>query len=237
MGYPQTPDGKRLVTTNCFPNNLVVQMVGAEDDATNGRGEGPKFQLTRSDDGEAELDFQFLDAIHMTSGVALFKGAILGDWAEFKAYAPATVATLNESDTGNCNLIDIPNTGGTLHIIIPAAGDGAYDVDLEDCVPVPNPTHEGYVSVESNDIGPSTITWASGAGGHDLYDFAMDLNRFAAYCPLLGSGKVEYGIENVRAAKVLPEWKFHVKLHNEGGSHTVEMAWFLILARLKTVGI
>ena len=234
---PKTTDGKPLITANAFPESHVVQMIGAADDADNGRGEGAKFQIFRDADGEAELEWSMIDHIHMVNGVSLFKDAVLGDWAEFKVYAKATTAVENPTNTGNCNRYEIPDTGGTLHMLLPAAGDGTHDIVLADAVPVPNAYWAGYWDCALPEEGAGAVTPnVTATGRYDLYDFAIDLNRFAVYCPLLGSGKVVYGVEVVKAATVLPQWTFKVRLHNEGGGHVIQMGWYLVIAREKTVG-
>jgi len=236
---PRDADGKALVTSNAFPNRFVVNMAGAADDLSptppaSGVGEGTKFKLQKDSEGEATLEWFFSDVVYLSSGLANFKDAVFGDWASFEVYAPATPVTANGSNEGNCNLYDI---GGGAHLITPAAGNGAYDVDLDDAAyPVPAPDGDGYWLNSYDDTGSGTVSAGTpGSSAFNLFDFAITLNRFAAYTHLLGTGLVRYGVENSMAKAVNPRWKFKTILHNEGGSHTVQMVWHLILARKRTV--
>jgi hypothetical protein len=51
------------------------------------------------------------------------------EW-DFSIHMAATEVVENLGGTGNCNVVDG-------YIVVPAAGDGAYDVDLSAAVPVP----------------------------------------------------------------------------------------------------
>jgi len=57
----------------------------------------------------------------------------------------------NGGGTGNCNLYPI---GGPYNAIVPAAGDGGYDVDLDKAVPVPDSSGVWVVNEKTGVIQP-----------------------------------------------------------------------------------
>lgn len=195
---------------------------------------GPQFKI--SNDGSAEggnmvCEWRYRDPVWMAGGKLLYRDAALGDHVSFCVFAPATPVTASAGgNTGNCNVY--------YGVIVPAAGDGAYDVDLDECYPVPAPAEDGYwdyaLPADMKFGGTVTLSATPGAAKFHLIAQRFDLTKFVAEELMLGDGTSDYTPENINASLCLPEWRFECKVHNEGGSHTVIAVWRVLVSRYWT---
>ena len=128
---PRTSDGRAIVLSSLFPSNVFFYINGAGDGVAT-RGNGTQFNASRSTNGDTIVEWQYLDWIYASGGGLYWQNGQVGDYADMLISAPASVVTPNGGGTGNCNLV--PVTGGNL--IVPAPGNGAYDVDLATAVPI-----------------------------------------------------------------------------------------------------
>jgi hypothetical protein len=218
------------VETTSFREGDMLYVTGRGDDVAGGsRGGGSKFTLSRDTVGDSIHDAQFIDDLVLKGGMAHWANASLGDSLSLMVWAPASVATPNGGGTGNCNLVPI---GGGLNAIIPADGDGAYDVVLTDAVPVPNAGGNGGWN-RDDDGNPAANPDQS--GGYDLFDFAPVLVRHAVDVPLLGSGTYDVSDSFVKPKTLLRQWKIRVTLHKEtDDSNVLALAWWLQTGRAVT---
>jgi len=230
---PKQADGSPFVSPCMFPSGVYLYLTGAGDHPTNGRGEGQEFSASRSAQGESELEWQFNDLMFLAGGGALFSGAAIGDWASLLVVAPATAITPNGGGTGNCNLINPPG------ILVPAAGDGAYDVDLDTAVPVPAITesgNNGYWEWDYPLVGRGTVSVGEAGKAHfHLVPAEVPLVRYACKIPILGEGQVSLTVPAVEPKAQLPHWKGKLRLHNHDGAHEVTFSFYLTTARAVTV--
>lgn len=235
---PVTSDNKPPVTINAFPEDTILYQAGAADDPTLGIGEGVDFILASDAAGDATQEFGFNDAVWLGGGAARYTGALLGDWMTFETFAPATPATPNALGTGNCNLVD-PGVGAPI-LIVPANGDGAYDVDLAQAVPVPALDAEGAANGYydwQNPTGTGRGTLNAGSpedSGFNLYAIQIGIARFVAKVQLLGSGIEDFNFPAIRPKRMLPHWKMRVILHNSGHAG-LQVTWKILMSRKKTI--
>lgn len=234
MDLRQTPkaiDGTPISLPCLFPAGVYLYIAGAGDDATNGRGAGQEFNASRATQGESVVEWAFNDLVYLAGGGASFVGAELGDWASLETVAPATAVTPNGSNTGNCNVVD--------GVIVPAAGNGAYDVDLATAVPVPAITDDGYNGYWEWDypvVGKGTISvGAPGTAHFHLIAAEVKLVRFANKLQLLGGGDLDMTLPAVEPKAMLPHWKGRLTLHNHTGHAGLQVVWFLHTARVATL--
>lgn len=236
---PKTSDGKLIHLPCLFPPGVYMYYAGCADDPILGRGQGPEFRLSLDTAGETSMEFSFNDWMYFAGGDGMSSGAELGDWITFECYAPASVTTPNAAHTGNCNLVDVPGSEGTLHIIVPAPGNGSHDVDLSTAVVVPagKPGEKiGYWDWDWPDEGRGTISPGSPGGAEfNLYDFQILMNRQLPKYQLLGNRVFELTIPAVNPAGLLPHWRNRVILHNHTGHAGLKVVWTLVSARYKTV--
>jgi hypothetical protein len=132
-----------------------------------------------------------------------------------------------------------PGVGAPI-LIVPAAGDGAYDVDLANAVPVPawNPVTgvcSGYYEWDKPNTGKGTVSvGAPGASHFYLLTVEKVLIRFVNRMPIIGTGGYDFNIPAVEPKVMMPQWKGRVTLHN-AGHIGLKTAWYLTTARMQTV--
>lgn len=146
---PALEPDKRMVVVN-FPADSDTQMwlAGAGDDIENQvRGEGPEIimefaDVVREEPEIQHLDIQFLEWVQLHDGQVIVttpsQWYIRDKW-NWGIHLTESEVTLNETNEGNCNVVNSQGEPGQPDsvIVVPAAGDGAYDVDLSVAVPVP----------------------------------------------------------------------------------------------------
>ena len=197
-------------------------------------GGGQAFEATRATAGDLPITWEYRDPVWIAGGSLKFQGAQMGDHVTFMIYAPATAITASVGgNTGNCNL----HESG---ILIPAAGDGAYDVDLETATPVPTSDFAPFTgfwdyALPTDMKGRGTITpGAPGASKYHLIPADIPLDQFVHKERLLGNGETFYEPQNINVSLCLPGWRFKCTLHNESGGHTVEAVWRVLVSRYWT---
>jgi hypothetical protein len=152
---------------------------------------------------------------------------------------PATVATSTPGE-GNANKVAIPGTGGALNIFVPAAGDGAWTIDLSsrDCCPVLTDQNHpiGYWDWDWPDEGLGTVSASiPGQGYYNLYDFAVD--PAVVLIPklhLLGSHMREVPQTAPHPTDVLPHHKMKCYVHHGPGTHQLDVVFDFEMARKKS---
>jgi hypothetical protein len=197
-------------------------------------GGGAAFAVSRSTAGESTVVWRYRDPVWIAGGSFKYEGAQLGDWVRFEIYAPATPITPSAGgNTGNCNL----HESG---VLIPAAGDGAYNVDLENTYPVPTSDFAPYSGFWNYalpaDMKGKGVTTAGTPGGskYHLIPARVNLDLFVNKERLLGSGLSTYEPQNIRVSLCLPGWEFECTIHNETGDHTLEAIWRVLVSRYWT---
>ena len=230
--HPTTSRGKPIFLSAIFRGDVDIWFCGAGDDPAGNKAEGQVFEHTSAAAGDSTYTWTFNDWIYLAGGTVLYSGAKIGDWVDYKLYAPQTPApTLaSPANTGNCNLTDV----GGFNLITPAAGDGTHDVDLANAILVSATAEDGYYDWDEPDTGKGTITASAtpGAAKYNLFDAQIDLARIVAHVRLLGSGEFKMQI-SVKPKKCLPHWKHKAIVHSSG-THTLEVCWDLTCARKKS---
>lgn len=231
--FPLTSMGTPIVQPNVVPSGHLFYGTGAFDDITNGlRGKGP--QIVLKTDSETTLKGRFLEYIYILGGTIISKNAEIDDWISLHLEAPASVPTVNGSNTGNCNIVG--------PMIVPADGDGTHDIDCStiesgqinlNLTPVPNPAGLGKWDWDP-DLTPSIFPNEEGKGTYDLYIVTIPLVRQANRYPALYHGNVTPEAA-VKAKKVLPHWEWVFTGHRGSVAGEVEIAIRLDAARVSTL--
>jgi hypothetical protein len=138
---PDTPhdlDGKPVFVMSPSTRGWKTWFCGAGD-ATGpiNRGGGTDSLLTfDSGSGEVEsAELQFAEPVEVHDGQGCWRPIAnwdLGDKMSVSLISPANTVTVNGTNEGNCNLVDL----GGYNAIVPAAGDGTHDIDLATAVPL-----------------------------------------------------------------------------------------------------
>lgn len=240
MGVPKTADGKPIYLPNIFPGPVVLYYAGSSDHPTNGRGAGDSFLISTTQAEDAVFEFSFNDWVYLAGGYMHWQNAVAGDWVSMKLKAPATPVTAAPGNNGNCNLVN-----GV--VIVPAAGNGAYNVDLTQAVPIPAQASatgddegppNGYWDWEEPQIGKGTVTASAtpGAAKWQLLAVDIDLTRFVSKMQLLGTNRLDVMIPAIKPKKILPQWKIRVDLHSASARDpALNFVWLLVTARVKSV--
>lgn len=179
-------DGKSIIVINPSTEGWLTWFTGAGDDLTaiapaTGRGTGQPFHIevlgTAIQAGGAAgatvvKEFDFLEPIELHDGQIVWNP--VANWGPADTFSigakiPANVVVANATNQGNCNKVAI---GGGANIIVPAMGDGAYDIDLTTATPTPSSDATGYWDVEY-DTGAVSPSATPGSANWILVDFPV----------------------------------------------------------------
>lgn len=233
----------RAIDQRTYDGRLTVQPVTAAQgqwhtwhshgDSATDIGEGTFFGTAHSASGWCEpVVWSYRDPIWISGGRLKYLGAKLGDLVDFVIFAPATpITAASGGNTGNCHLV--------YGVLIPAAGNGAYNVDLETAVVLPTQSGTGGYwdyTMPTNMRGQGTIapTAVPGQGGYHLVPARVNLVRFVIKGALLGDGENLYEPANPNPSACLPCWKFECKLYNVDGAHALQAVWRTLNTRYWT---
>lgn len=185
---PVEKDGKPVYVMSPSTEGLYTWLTArgdnlSPDPGSSGRGEGQKIHLSWAGDEDPwpatkEATLDWMESIELHDGHMNWdptKWGFEDEWS-FLVRLPANSPVANGGGTGNCNLVEIPGTGGTMHIIVPAAGDGGYDIDLEEAIPAPaGKDEDGYWGIEDRWHDEVTPLAAPVKGEWNLFDFQIDM--------------------------------------------------------------
>lgn len=183
---PEENDGKLLVTNSPSPGKgWNTSYTSAGDDLVNKlRGKGDVLKVTLAAPGNDSQDIQFLEPVWLHDGELSWDPSSFdhSDTFEVSVIIPGNTATPNGSNTGNCNLVEIIPSSN-LFIIIPAAGDGSHDVDLDISAPAQSQSDTGYFDVDTS-TGVITPSASPGSAAFNLYTFQIE----PFFCPQVMMG-------------------------------------------------
>jgi len=234
---PIAADGKPFVLPNSFPGEVLLNFAGVSDKLSPAeRFGGDLFGLTQAGQGTQTFTIDLLDGIFLAGGHIDWDGGSYGSSIYMELTAPASTtkapATANQ---GNCNLVPI---GGGLHIIVPAAGNGAYDLDVAIPIPATNDeTNEqtGYWTYSEPWVGKgSTTPGVPQHSKYNLYDFPLELAHFTKLHLMLDTGQRDMVAPAIKPKWILPEWKMKVAVTNADANKTLRVVWDLLIARRKS---
>lgn len=234
---PRAADGKPFVLPNIFPGEVLLNFTGCSDTVSPPeRFGGALFGVQQVGVGDAVQTLDFLDGVFLAGGHIDWSGGSWGSYVYFELVAPAsTVKAPASPGTGNCNLVP---TGLNFNIILPAAGNGAYDLDA--AVPVPafaDETNEpnGYWNYSEPWVGKGVTSAGSpGTSKYNLFDVPLELAHFAKIHLFRPDGQRDLIAPAIKPKWILPEWKMKVAVHNTGAG-TLSVVWDLLIARRKSV--
>jgi hypothetical protein len=217
LDCPCERDKKPVMVTSPATEGTFTWLSSKGDNLTptppsSGRGEGQQLLLVwTADPGEPatkEVEIQFVEPVELHDGHVSWRGAWdFEDLWGISVRMPATVVTPNATNTGNCNLFD---TGQGFNLVLPAAGDGTHDVDLEQAVPVPDgynaKTGQGYGFWNVDQRWTEAITPNAEAQGEiNLYDIPLEM----FFCKNMDCGNPlgVWDLDAYKAEWVSKKWK------------------------------
>lgn len=224
-------DGRIKISPGLFPDYMNPYFASQCDNIITGtRGDGTRLVASYADGASTEnvLNIQFIDYVQILGGTIRVANANIDDYISLDCYAEATAVTVNVGGTGNCNLYDM---GGGANMIVPAAGDGTHDVDLEEplnanlagspgqptlvtkAVPVPAVEEDGTpIGYYDWDRKTGAITPNPGKGGYYLFNFPFVLSRYINKMAVYSGNEVFKHDTSIfhRGGPVLPQWKCRI---------------------------
>lgn len=243
--FPTTSGNTPIFQPNIVPPGYYFYGTGAFDDITNGvvgTGAQLAWQSTGADHTE-ELRGRFLHHVYILGGHLQAVDATYEDWISLLMEAPAsTPEDRTATHNGNANKVA---TGLGFNIIVPAAGNGDWNVDgatlqkgeinLNLC-PVPaggdDAAQTGWWDWNPL-VSPSITPNLNHTGAYNLFDATLPLVRQANRYPCIIPGDVTPAA-SIKGKKVLPHWTWVFKLYRKG-TGTVSLAIRLDTARVKTL--
>jgi len=234
---PIAADGKPFVLPNSFPGEVLLNFTGAADLLSPPtRFGGALFAVEKVGAGTASLDLDFLDGLFLAGGHVDWDGGGWGSSVSMELHAPAsTVKEPASPGTGNCNVVP---TGLGFNIIVPAAGNGAKDLD----VPIPIPANDDETNATNGQwnhsepwIGKGVMSPMPGVGKYNLFDIPLKLATFAKLHLFLPTAQRDMIAPAIKPKWILPEWKMRVTIDNVDANKTLRLGVDLLVARRKSV--
>jgi len=235
--FPRAADGKPFFLPSIFPYELLMNFAGKPDSGGQ-RYAGSLFGLEKNGVGDASVDFSFQDGVFLTGGIVSWRDGGFGSYVSLEQLAPATTVVDPETpNTGNCNLVA---TGLGFNIIVPAAGNGAKNLGTT-VVPVPAERDEdmllsGYWDYTDPWLGKGEVSAGTPqAAKFNLFDAQVKLSHFCDLHLVPDQGVGDAFLHSVKPTWILPQWVWHVVLHNAHANKIFQVGWDLVLARKKSV--
>ena len=252
---PKNTDGKNIFTLNPFPDDIYLYYTAACDNIPSGtRGDGPEFIVNSTGIAEYVSYVQFIDNVYFYGGEALIVGDThINDYVISELVAPATSVTVASGSDGNANLVSV--VSGVLNIIVPATGDGGYNVNISEAlyptlasksngtpttvtkaVPVTAEKSDGYWDFDIN-TGDISANY-NGIGKYNLFDAEVIMARWInkhriKTSPVTKIRIIEYHVPT-KSSLIIPHYKMKVTT-NAAGTGLFDIAWTLFTARSHSV--
>jgi hypothetical protein len=225
---PKTPDSRQVVVISPATEGWQTWLTGAGDTLSPPAvGTGTKIRLSWTAEesrGLKTVDIQFIEPIEVHDGQAVFYP--VGNWTpddcmSMKVIIPANSTTTNGGGTGNCNRVP---SGLGYDVIVPAAGNGAYDIDLSTAVPLPAPSKDGYWDVDYDD---GTVTASEHPGNAAFHLIAAEvkvgfLNRMPA-----GQAHGVIDVDVYKTEWIHNGWKIRVECDKQSAGAGEFGGWLL----------
>lgn len=200
------PDGRLTVVLFPADPGSYLWLTGRGDDPEAEppeRGTGTAIRLCFDDVARPTpetkyLDLKFLEQVELHDGRLFLPQPAQWDIDDewwFSIYMHPTEATENPGGTGNCNIV-----GG--YVVVPAAGDGTHDIDMDTAVPVP--AADGYWDYDMNS---NTLSASSTPGEASWHVLLVPVEWFfmnALPMPCHPTGVFDF--DAYKAERVSPRW-------------------------------
>ena len=221
----QDEDGKQIVTPYPASDGFRTWFCGASDQMeplVRGGGARARLEWTSQESrGAKTLTLQWAEPVEVHDGSVLYTGSWdLDDTLDVSVLMPANAPT--PSGSGNCNVVN--------NLIVPAAGDGGYQLDLATAVPVPAdpkaPNGFWDMDYDSGVITPSANP------GHALYHLlTVPMQPYVARRIPLGDPSGSWAIHAYKVQSVHPTWKMLVTVDKQSAGAGILAGMLLCFRR------
>lgn len=241
LDAPEEADGKPVMVMSPAPEGLLTFFTGRGDDSSptppaSGRGTGDPIRVSigsgETFPGDFTGEWKYNEPTWVHDGQLNWNPNEFDhdDHFSLSVKIPATTVTPNGSTEGNCNLVA---TGLGYNMIVPAAGDGTHDVDLETVSPVPNGMDpNGYWDV---DEVTGAVTPAANPGSANWYLLDVEVKSYFIRCVPMGHSLGVYDVDVYKTEWVSERWTWALDVHKESApSEDTALSGWLMLYREKT---
>lgn len=218
---PKEDDERPIFVNSPIPLGFMPYYVGAGDDESAGRGMGTPLEFEFSGAEQQAVEVQYNEPVWLHDGECAYKPVdnwSMKDKFSFGIVMPASVVTPNGTMTGNCHVVNAagdpwlsggqPDAGQGYYIIVPAAGDGTYDVDLDQAVPVPaGMDNNGYWDADER---TGVVTVSADPGAAKFYLMTVELVGWFMRNIGMGSPRGVFEVEAYRSEWISERWKFRM---------------------------
>jgi hypothetical protein len=235
---PRQRDNRPVVVNSPGPEGWNLFFTGAGDDPSptapeSGRGTGQKIRLSFAGAmaETKQIEFGFAEPVELHDGQLIFKPVdnwgFDDRWSFSVRMPPTQTAAASPPGSGNCNRVP---TGLGYDVILPAAGDGADQVDLATAVPVPS-SGDGFwdVDQDTGEVAPAALP---GAAGWHLIT-AEVRSYFMRNMPL-GHPMGVIDIDTYKAEWVSERWRFVLSVSKAGLAIGEVGGWVMVYRRQTT---
>jgi hypothetical protein len=245
LPQPKYEADHRQVVVN-FPGTegTMLWIAGAGDDLnptppSSGRGEGQKILVEFTDAGTEEVECVFSEWIELHDG-RLFNTPVDAwtpeDRWSFYVRCPATPVVASPTWSGNCFVVDEQGNPGdpdaTHYIIVPAAGNGNYDVDLNTAVPVPaGLAQNGYWDVDKL---TEVITPSLTPGAAEWLLLTVQVDSFFMKNIPLGNPLGVFDFDAYKAEWVSSKWALRLKVERVSTGAGTVAGWLVMFRQHST---
>lgn len=253
-----TQDNKPVFVMSPATEGWNTWLMGGADNLTptppdTGRGTGVPFciEFTAAEVTAAQpdpaikvVDFDFLEELEIHDGQVNWSNPQV-EWTHEDAFSlgvliPANPVTPNGGGTGNCHVVNSngdpwlsggqPDAAAGFYIIVPAPGNGTYDVDLAIARPIPTPidARNGYFDCEY-DGGAVTVSASPGAA--ECHLFTVDVvSWLCRNISMLASTGI-WDIDVYKTEWFHRRWKLRWEVKKKTVSDGVTTGWILAFRR------
>jgi len=226
LDCPQEDDGKPNVTVTPFTEGLFHAESTRGDDLdgmTILRREGTKLYLSWTDNDETETKstwVTFHECIEMHDGHINWDPS---DWGFADEWSvgmrmPATPCVANGGGTGNADKVPL---GGGANLIVPAAGDGDWDVELgsESTLPTIVAIKDAGNGYWDYDQWTDTMVPSStpGYGDWQLFDFQMG-PYWLCKNDDCGDPRGIWELDPYKVEPIMARWQFGLQVARDGSA-------------------
>ncbi len=240
LDSPKTDDGKPVFDIYPGTAGFYTWITGHGDDPNptppaTGRGTGTPLILEFTAEeipATKSLEFQFNDPVEIHDGQIVWRDP--ANWSHLDSFSvgfkvPASVAVPNATGTGNCNKMPV---GPGINAIIPANGDGAYDISPEGRHPVEDRQKQGAFWDNDYATGAVTPHPVPGRGKYNLFD--VDLSGWLVRNIHTTHPKGVFDIDVYKVEYFHPSWRLFWEARKETPGAGVLGAWIFCFRRITT---
>ena len=235
LDAPTEFDNRPNVVVNPAPFYWRTYFAGSGDNInpvppSSGRGDGQDIVIEMDGPGDGYVEAKFIEPVFIHDCQAQWYPSSAWnakDKMNISVVIPGNTATFNPGQTGNVNVVP---TGLGYNVIVPAAGNGYYDLDLSTASPTPTNAN-GYWNVDfvtgviTPSMQPGTTDWV-------LLDIPLKISYIKNIS--LGSPLGIFDIETYKSDYVHPAWSLRVDVKKVTAGAGTFSGWFMCFRQFLT---